>query len=289
VAGLRADQHSLYGLFVTPRIHVRYEPWTGGTFRVSFGRGQRTANIFAENMGLMASSRTIAVVGKGNAGAYGLDPEVAWNKGISYDQKFKLGSKNLVLALDYFRNDFTNQVVVDLEDPRKALFYNLSGKSFSNSFQAELSSTLFTRFEVRLAYRYFDVRTTYGGQLLQRPYTAQHRGFMNLAYAIKGWTFDWTLNWNGPKRIPSTASNPVEYRHEERSPSYMLMNAQVSKKFGKAGLFEWYLGGENLTGFRQEKLIIAGDDPFGPWFDASMVWGPVNGRMLYTGFRLRIK
>lgn len=289
VAGIRADQHNLYGLFATPRVHIRYEPWKDGTFRVSWGRGQRTANIFAENMGLMASSRQLMVFGKNPSGAYGLDPEVAWNKGISFDQKFKIFNKSWTLALDYFRNDFMNQVVVDLEDPRMAHFYDLEGKSFSNSFQAELQTTLFPRFDVRMAYRFFDVRTTYDGQLLQRPYTAKHRGFLNLAYSVKGWSFDYTLNWNGPKRIPSTMMNPPQYQTMASSPSYVLMNAQVAMKFGKQGLFEWYVGAENLTGFMQDNLIIAADDPFGTYFDASMIWGPVNGRMLYTGFRLRIK
>jgi len=289
VAGLRGDWHNLFGAFLTPRIHLRYEPWKDGTFRISAGRGQRTANIFAENMGIMTSSRVWNVLGKGFTGAYGLKPEVAWNKGISFDQKFKLGNKNFTMGLDFFRNDFVSQVVVDMEDARKVDFYDLSGKSFSNSFQVELSSTILPHFDVRVAYRFYDVKSTYGEALLDRPYTSKNRGFLNLAYAKGGWTFDYTLNWNGSKRIPVTSSNPLPYRREGVSPSYFLMNAQVSKKFGKAGAFEWYVGGENLTGFKQKDPIIAGDDPFGPWFDASMVWGPINGRMLYTGFRFRIK
>jgi hypothetical protein len=52
---------------------------------------------------------------------------------------------------------------------------------------------------------------------------------------------------------------------------------------------DFYLGGENLTGYFQKDLIIAAKEPFSPYFDASMVWGPVTGRMFYAGWRYKIK
>jgi outer membrane receptor for ferrienterochelin and colicin len=139
VAGLRADHNNLFGMFVTPRLHVRYEPVKGTTIRFSAGRGQRTANIFAENMSVFVSSREINILSGSTNNAYGLDPEVAWNKGISVDQKFKLFKRDASFNVDYFRNDFDKQVVVDLEDARQVKFYNLAGRSFSNSFQAEMN------------------------------------------------------------------------------------------------------------------------------------------------------
>lgn len=289
VAGLRADHNNLYGWFITPRINARYEPVNGTTIRVSAGRGQRTANIFAENMGALVSSRNVLLLTNSTGGAYGLDPEVAWNKGISIDQKLKLFKRDALLSLDYFRNDFTNQVVVDMEDPSSLKFYNLTGRSFSNSFQAELSATPLDKFDVRIAYRWFDVKSTYGDRLLQKPFTAQHRAFANLAYEWKQWKFDYTINFTGSKRIPSTAGNPPEHQLPSSSPSYFTMNAQVSRSFGKSKAFELYAGGENLANYFQERSIIAADMPFSDHFDASMVWGPVSGRLLYGGFRFRIK
>ena len=35
--------------------------------------------------------------------------------------------------------------------------------------------------------------------------------------------------------------------------------------------------------------IIAADQPFSPYFDASLVWGSVTGRMFYVGMRFRVK
>jgi outer membrane receptor for ferrienterochelin and colicins len=135
----------------------------------------------------------------------------------------------------------------------------------------------------------FDVKTTYHGKLLERPLVAKHRGFANLAYEVKSWKFDYTITFNGTKRIPFTGDNPVQYKLNERAPSFVLMNAQVSKTIGKKRPFDFYLGGENLTNFFQQRVIIAPEQPFGQYFDASLIWGPVSGRMFYTGIRYKIK
>ena len=50
-----------------------------------------------------------------------------------------------------------------------------------------------------------------------------------------------------------------------------------------------YVGAENVTDFFQQQVIVAADQPFSSYFDASMVWGPVSGRMLYAGWRMKIK
>jgi outer membrane receptor for ferrienterochelin and colicins len=289
VAGIRGDHNSLFGFFLTPRLHVRYEPVTGTTIRLSAGRGQRTANIFAENTSVFVSSRQVNIIDAEPGKAYGLNPEVAWNKGITIDQKFKLFSRDALLSLDYFRNDFDNQVIVDLENPREVRFYNLNGKSYSNSFQAELSMEPIKKLDVRLAYRYFDVKTTYSGKLLARPLIAPHRAFGNLSYSANGWKFDYTINYNGNKRIPSTQANLPQYQQSERSPDYILMNAQITKTIGKRYPIDVYLGGENLTNYFQKGAIVAADQPFNPYFDASLIWGPVSGRMIYAGLRLKIK
>ena len=289
VAGLRADYNSLFNWFITPRLHIRYEPVKGTTIRASIGRGQRTANIFAENMSVLVSARQLNILTAATGKAYGLDPETAWNKGISVDQKFKFFSRVASFSIDFFRNDFQNQVVIDLEDARKVNFYNLIGQSFSNSFQAELHLEPARKLELRLAYRFFDVRSTYSGKLLQKPFTAKHRAFANLAYELNGWKFDYTFNVNGSKRIPNTSANPMQYLLTTHSPSYLLMNAQVSKTIGKKYPIDIYWGGENLANYFQPDPIIAANQPFNRYFDASLVWGPVSGRLLYTGLRFKIK
>ncbi len=292
VLGIRGDYNNLYGWFATPRAHIRYQPVAGTTFRLSGGRGQRTANIFAENTAALASSRIVRIAAANTAeNAYGLKPEVAWNTGLSFDQSFRLMHREASFSVELFRNDFTNQIVVDYENPRELAFYNLDGRSYSNSLQTEFRFMPLPHFETRMAYRFFDVKTTYDGQLLQRPLVARHRGFLNLAYATHGggWHFDYTLNVTGQKRLPSTVANPTEYQLPDFSRAYVTMNAQVSKTIGNARPFDIYIGGENLTNFFQQNPILAADQPFSQFFDTSMLWGPITGRMFYAGVRFGIK
>lgn len=289
VIGIREDHNNLDGWFTTPRINLRYQPFKNTVIRASAGRGQRTANIFAENNSVFVSSRTLEIFPTPGGGAYGLKPEVSWNKGITIDQKFILFSRTASLGVDFFRNDFTDQVVVDLEDPRYIKFYNLQGRSFSNSFQAEWSFIPVEKLDVKVAYRYFDVETTYGGQLLEKPLASKDRAFASLGYSINGWRLDYTVSYNGKKRIPSTLANPLPYQRPGYSPAFYTMNAQVTKSFGAKSIFEVYAGCENITGYYQKNAIIAADEPFSNYFDASLIWGPITGRMLYGGLRLRIK
>ena len=290
VAGLRADDNNLYGAFITPRLNVRFEPIKGTTFRFSFGRGQRTANIFSENNSVFVSSRVLIIKPSIIGGAYGLQPEIAWNKGISLDQKFNLFGNPASLGLDFFRNDFKNQTIVDLEYAKEVRFYNLKGKSFSNSFQSELNITPFKRVDLRFAYRYFDVQQTYSGQLLSRPFIAKDRAFVSIDYAtVSAWKFNYTITYNGAKRVTSTLANPPIYQVPSISPNFVLMNAQISKTFGKVYPTVIYLGSENISNFFQKNTILSASQPFSPYFDATMVWGPTTGRMFYVGWRIKIK
>ena len=290
VAGIRGDNNNIYGSFITPRLNIRYEPVIGTVFRLSAGKGQRTANIFAENNSLFVSQRSLMIMGQNNSGAYSLNPEISWNKGISLDQKFNVFNNPATLSLDYFRNDFKNQVVVDIESAKKIHIYNLAGKSYSNSFQAEVNMTPFTKLDIRVAYRYFDVKQTYSGNLLDRPFIAKHRAFLSVDYATNNdWKFNYTVTFNGKKRIVNPYESYVSFIPPTSSPSYYLMNAQVSKSFGNNNPMDIYVGVENISNFFQQNTIISADDPFGPNFDASMIWGPVTGRMLYVGWRIKIK
>jgi len=286
VSGLRYDYHNLYGGFFTPRIHAKYDITENTALRASAGRGYRVANIFMENLGGLVSSRMINIQAV-NAIGYGLNPEIAWNYGLNFTHAFRLARRDGQISLDYYHTRFENQVVADYDfSPQSLLFYNLSGRSYSNSFQAELNYHPIRRMEMRLAYRLLDVKTDYSSGFLSKPLVSPHRLFANVGYKTRNkWSFDYTVQWYSPKRIPTTASNPEAYRFAGQSPSFVLMNAQVSKSLGQ---WDVYVGLENVGDFRQQQLVNSATDPYSPFFDASLVWGPAIERMVYAGFRWRI-
>jgi outer membrane receptor for ferrienterochelin and colicin len=293
--GARVDNHNRLGVFVSPRFHLRYKLLENSTFRISAGRGKRIANIFAENQQLFASSRVLSIT-PNDREAYGLNPEIAWNYGVSFIQKFKFLAREVEMSIDFYRTDFQNQVVVDMDaSPQQARFYNLEGKSFANSLQIDLNYEITHHFNIRTAYKYYDIQTNYSESIGQteRALQARNRFFANIAYEThildggKQWKFDFTYNWLGKQRLPITASNPESDRLRPYTNPFAVMNAQITRTF--SSVFEVYLGGENIGNYRQSNPILGNENPFGSTFDASMIYGPVFGAMFYTGIRFKIK
>jgi len=290
-AGLRVDSHNLLGTFTTPRLHLRYVPWGKGVLRASIGQGRRSANIFAENQQLFASSRQIDIQGSGGK-IYGLDPEVAINFGVSYLQGFNLFDQKGDISFDFYRTNFQNQVVVDWENQQKISFYNLEGESYANSFQTEINYAFSEYFNIRLAYKYYDIETDYNSGRLSKPLTPNHRFFANMSFESekrlgeRQWKFDLTYNFIGEQRIPNTSDNPVQYQLPSNSNSYGLLNSQLTRVFSDQ--LEFYFGAENITNLTQKNPILASDNPFGASFDTTLIYAPIFGRMFYSGIRFKI-
>lgn len=282
VLGLRGDYHNTFGAFVTPRAHYKFNFTDKSAFRLSVGRGFRTANPIIENFGTMANSRTIVLNDSK------LMPEIAWNYGTSITHIFELAKKEMNISIDYYYTDFTNQVVVDMENPREISFYNLTGKSFSHSLQIEYAVALTKTLDLKTAYKWYNIKTTYNGELKDKPLTPKNRVLVNLGYITNfdKWKFDLTANWFDVSRIPSTITNSPEYRINTHSESYYTVNGQVTRAFKK---FEVYAGVENILNYTQNNPIIAASDPNGSNFDASLIWGPIDGRNIYFGLRYKIK
>jgi outer membrane receptor for ferrienterochelin and colicin len=293
ILGGRMDYHNRLGVFFTPRLHVKYNPWDKAVLRFSAGRGKRAANIFAENQNLFASSRVFSVLDT-NGKIYGLDAEIAWNYGLSFTQNFMLFGMKADTTIDFYRTDFQNQAVVDvMNSPQEVLFYNLDGKSFANSLQLDFNLEIIKHLNLRTAYKYYDISTDYLSGSYQRPLQAKHRFFGNVEYAThivekgKQWKFDFTWNWLGKQQLPNTRSNAAADSFPEFSPSFSLMNAQITRTFSST--FEVYVGGENIGNYTQDKAVLGADNPFGATFDTSIVYAPVFGQMYYAGLRFKIK
>lgn len=282
VAGFRTDFHNLYGIYYTPRLHMRYALSEHWTIRASAGKGYRTPNAIMENSQILVSSRQLIIKETPK-------PEVAWNFGGSLVTTIDLFQRHMNVVADYFYTNFENQLIYDQDQSSSALLiYNLDGNSFSHSFQLEAQYEINENLDMKAAYKFYNVQATTNGKLQQIPYVSRDRFFVNLAYATKyeKWKADFTWNWNGKKRLPDTSDSPEEFIRGDYSPDFSVINAQVSRGFRWGSI---YLGGENLLNYKQNSPIVDPENPFGSNFDASMVWGPVAGRVLYAGIRYKIK
>jgi len=292
--GFRLDYNFNYDqLFWTPRLHLKWHPTHETFIRLSAGKGYRVANPIIENLSLLVSNRQFVF-------ADPLVPEEAWNTGISLVQYFEMPGGKSSFSVDYYYTHFMNQTIIDLDiNPHEVVIYNLNGDfngkgnlSYSHSAQAEFILMPFKRFEITLAYRFNDVRLTTAGKLQQKTLMSPHKALLNLNYSLPydRWKFNLTFQYNSPMRMPDMSSNPEEYRpvvnKNGKSPGWVMMNAQVTKKFR---LWELYIGGENMLNYKQKDPIISANNPFGEYFDASVIYMPITGIMGYLGVRVTLK
>jgi len=292
--GFRLDYNFYYKqLFWTPRIHLKWQPTHETSVRISAGKGYRSSNPIIENLSLLVSNRKFEF-------SEPLVAEEAWNTGISLVQYFNMPGGKSTFSIDYYYTHFMNQTIIDLDiNPHEVLIYNLNGNhngngnlSYSHSAQVEFILMPFKRFEITLAYRFNDVRLTTAKKLQQKTLMSPHKALLNLNYALPydKWKFNVTFQYNSPMRLPDMSNNPEKYHPKVnkngKSPAWVMMNAQITKKFR---LWELYIGGENMLNYRQKDPIIAADQPFGEYFDASVIYMPITGIMGYVGMRLMLK
>ena len=72
--------------------------------------------------------------------------------------------------------------------------------------------------------------------------------------------------------------------NNDKTPTYGLLNMQITREFR---LFSIYIGGENLTNYKQKNPIMGADTPWGTNFDATQIWAPTDGIMGYIGLRFK--
>lgn len=278
MAGVRYDYSSLNGSMISPRLHAKYNIWQPVTVRASVGKGYITTSALSQNTNLLASSRTLFFTNK-------VVTEQAWNYGLSIVNDIGTGGKNVQLSVEFFRTNFTDQLIVDLQqNTHEAHFYSLAGKSYSNSAQIEAFTELFTRFEITTAFRFNDVKATYKNGLQNVPMVSRYKGLLSGQYRTRmdKWVFDATMQLHGTQTLPNTLGNNPQNVRPNTSEPYVIVLAQITKNYKR---WSFYAGAENLTNYTQKNAVIDAQNPFGNEFDASMVWGPLYGRMFYAGIK----
>ena len=281
MAGMRIDHSSVFGTFYTPRFNLKFTPAQFFTLRLSAGKGYRMAHPLAENNYLLASGRTLLIEK--------LAQEEAWNYGATTAWNIPLGSRLLKLNVEYFYTRFHNQAVVDYDsDPFMITIANLRGRSYSHTFQADATYEPVEGLTVTAAYRLNDVKTTFGGRLMDKPLTSKYKALLALSYKtpLELWQFDVNLQLNGGGRMPepyAKADGSMSWNH--RFHAYEQLSAQVTRWFRH---FSVYVGAENITGFKQKNPVVGADNPWSKEFEPTLVWGPVLGRMFYAGVRVNL-
>jgi len=307
IAALRVDYHSGIGVKAAPRFTLKYTPFDEFVVRANVGRGLRRANPLVDNIGVFSTSKYFV----GDYKSHLL--EDAWVFGGNLTYYLPVGSSSY-LSFDWFHTLFRDQLLVDYElNPGQIAFYSLSdlenGRSFTDTFQLDFSIEPIKRFTISLTGRLTDARVTcatpgqrlgssdkYFSQLTQKPMTSRFKGVLNIQYAtnLSKWIFDFTASLNGPCRVYDFMKDAPQIKERKGnyySQTYPLLYFQITRRFKGIDL---YIGGENLTNFRQKQVVFGTEKTEGGIdtrlqdFDASCVWGPIMGLKVNAGLRLTI-
>ncbi len=293
IAGLRGDWFPGQGFKVAPRATIKYMPIDEIVIRANGGRGLRYSTPLVDNIGVFST-------GKEFVGAYNDHIlEDAWTFGgnITY---YLPTSSNSYVSFDYFRTQFSEQMVVDYEHIQNAIdFYALDGgRSFTDNYQLDFSIDPFKGFNITTTFRYTNAKIDLAGKgLVEKPMTSRFKGVLNLQYAtnLNKWIFDFTASVNGSSRVYNFMENFTDadgnlvYKNG-RTPVYPLLYGQITRRFKG---WDVYIGAENLTNFRQKDVVLGPKvdgivNPRAASFDASCIWGPLMGIKAHIGFRFTL-
>lgn len=290
VAGMRYDYNFYFRKHLyTPRGHVKWNISPTTVIRASAGLGWRPTDVITDNIGILATGRRI-VFDEGYNHTFDR-MEFALTAGGSFAQTFStIDHNDMTISVDYFRTQLFHSVIVDQErDANNIYIYSTDGKSYTNTYQIDITWNPVQRLDIFATFRYTDSHYTItrndGSQrLVERPLVGQFKTLINIQYATRHrkWVFDVTAQLNGRSRLPVQDGNvdAAEY-----SPIYPMFYAQISRRI-KA--WDIYVGCENIGGYRQKNPILGGDNPYSPAFNSSCVWGPLMGRKVYIGVRFNL-
>lgn len=305
LAGVREDWSSQYGFFTTPRLNIRYSPFSWWTIRGSVGLGYRSPNLVADNAAYLPSQRQWLAGGSSLLPTW-LTQEKALNTGATMTFYIPIAGRELQLSGEYYYTKFLDGVIVDMEQAGQVNFLNLNDdpqlQQFAHNWQVEANMEILRGWTMTLAFRYTDTQQTifsteWGDyQLREKPLQNRFKGIISTSYQTpqKTWQFDATAQFNGYGRMPDGFVNPDNGQYFERDGHlyhtwYPQLMAQITRYFHGGSV---YLGAENMTNFTQKSPIlgdkIAGTtyiDPTSASYDASQVWGPIEGWRLYVGVR----
>ena len=289
VFGLRGDWHSVYGIFATPRLHVKWSVNKNHRLNIQGGMARRSSYFISEYLPQFINGRTVHFNQDQLMNQQWMPQEKAWNYGVSYLGNFMVMGYPATLTADYFETRFLSQVLVDRDfSETDVLIQSVSGDQGgkNRTAQVDFSASLHRRWSYKVSYRWIDSRIWLNNQFVQQPLQSVHRALFVMQYNTRNkWYLDVVSQYNSRKRLPyySFVNHP---KHPGYSPSYLILNAQIRKVMSAA--FEWYVGGENLGNVQNHHPVMNWELPNSQKFDAGYAWGPTNGFTIYAGLRYNL-
>ncbi|MHB1327331.1 MAG: TonB-dependent receptor [Gemmatimonadales bacterium] len=278
LGGVRADRHGAHGLILSPRAAAKFDLGPASAVRVNLATGFRVVNLFTEDHAALTGARTVVI-------AEQLDPERSVTGTVSASHTAAIGNYALTVDLDGFYTRFSNRILPDYQtDPNLILYRNLRGYAVTRGMSGAVTFAPGETFPLsfKLGGTVMDAFEENDGIRNDLLFAPSFKGEATVSgeFASAKLTLDWTARVVGPMALPSFPDRA------DRSPWYSEHNVQLTRAVGLNSFV--LVGVRNLFAYRQPSPLIRPDDPFGPDFDTSYVYGPIQGRRAWFALQWNV-
>ncbi len=256
---------------LAPRLNVKWALRPNLDARINAGRGYRRIHLFTEEHAALDGSRQVRVDGT-------LRPEQSWNANGSLNWTF--GGSRGVGEMDAhaFWTQFTDQLFADYNAvPDVVLYRNIPGRGRTRGLGAEASGTWPGGLKLTLGGTWMRADIEEEGTRRTIEFAPRWMANADVAKSAGPWAFNLQGQTIGPMRLPAVADLPLY------STPYALLHVSAGRTFGTHTL---RLGFKNLTNTRQPHPLIAPEAPFSAAFDASRIYGPIEGRRAFVEWQV---
>lgn len=265
------------------------------------GSGIRYANPLYEQQHLLESQRQLQIIGS-------LDAELAWYYGTAVQYHTWVDAEQRwTLSLDghlYF-TWYDNKIVADADsDPYQLAFYNSPQTAQEVSLLIQQRWTyLRTGLELLFHYRFDGWYTPIGNRLRQEPYYAPHQWLVGLRSPLVFGGYRYAhfrvqATAHAGRRIPDLRAKALAAGNAERPPTVAPAVWRLDLRLSLDGTTLWFqrwkltrlttfVGLDNLLNAKQPVAPIGSNQPFEPFFDASLDGLSFYGRRIYLGLSYR--
>ena len=285
IHGLRVERPSNEGLVLAPRLNVKWAPQPLWDVRFNSGRGYRRVHLFTEEHAALDGSREVLVPDGG------LNPESSWNANVSITRTLGTERWTGSASVQAFGTLFTDRIYADYDSLPNAIFYrNIEGLGWNRGVSADVWMNGTSGWQASFG------ATWLRSELFESGSFQSESGPVEFA---PSWTTNAKIGhtgaswgWNAVAQTVGRMTLPYynETWNDESDP-YALIHVSVNRSMvdGRGGRHTLALGIQNVTNTIQPSPLLGTENPFSEAFDASRIYGPLEGRRAFIEWMWRLE
>ncbi len=285
IHGLRVERPSDQGLVVAPRVNVKWTPRPLWDLRLNAGRGYRRVHLFTEEHAALDGSREV-LLAEG-----GLPHESSWNTNLNLTKTLGAERWTGAASLQVYTTLFTDRIYADYDSlPNAILYRTIDGMGWNRGVSADAWVNGMRGWYASLGASWLR------SELFESGFA---RGLGDPLEFAPQWTTTAKVgqtqgSWGWNLAAQTVGRMAVPYYDEtftDVSNPYALIHVSFNRSWstGQGGRHTLTSGIQNITDATQSNPLLGVEDPFGERFDASRVYGPLEGRRVFVEWNWRLE